>query len=47
MDYIDLLNKLELIGYGIRVKTYFRLLYPIYTSDNEYYIIHLAIFGVN
>lgn len=35
------------IGMGIKTTTYFRLMYPIYTGVKEYYIVHVAVFGMN
>ena len=41
------LTKLIAIGAGIKTTTYFRLMYPIYSGINNYYILHTAVFGMN
>ena len=41
------LDRIAEIGAGIKTTTYFKLLYPIYTGDDSYNILHMAVFGVN
>lgn len=40
-------DKLITYGIGIKTATYFKLLYPVYSGDTKYYIMHMAIFGMN
>lgn len=41
------LDRIAEIGIGIKTATYFKLLYPIYSGDDAYSILHTAVFGVN
>lgn len=41
------LERIAEIGIGIKTTTYFKLLYPIYTGDDAYSILHMAVFGMN
>jgi len=40
-------TKLVVYGIGIRRATYFKLMYPIYSGEDKYSILHLAVFGRN
>ena len=41
------LDRIVEIGAGIKTTTYFKLMYPIYSGDDDYSILHMAVFGMN
>ena len=42
-----ILERMYWFGMGVKVPTYFKFMYTIFTGDKEYWIIRKAYFGMN